>query len=482
MYYRSDASRLRFAPLYVRLAVIGVIPLLCGIFFSIYSNLISPVPGEIGPFGELQQKIALLADIASAICIAAAIYLVTLATVGYLLQTDTMRIGTMIRQALYQPSRGNPLHLRDGDLLPKVSCRCISSGLYGLTISAQQSVSVDVLIAAAPAISAALNRKYQRYAVVQVDADRAFRYVTYIIQDVLIDNAITFTSAAEMLPESPTILRVDQTTCIDLTTSGSILVAGKTRSGKTTGVIALLMQALSCGPDDFGSSITIIDPKCAELSRLPHTITLDNDGEATGIVDALKAYVRTITQRQNILNDLSEQTGDAVKWWDAGMHPSFLFIDEYVACRTIFPKKASKDSDYCLEIFDGLIKRIVTMGASAGCFAIISIAEASVQEGGLPAMLRSAMSTKILFRPTRAEGLLMWDTEKLDNFVGDRVYQPGDAWFSSTDGVHDAVSYVHFPHMQFPVYKELGTLLQEYYDWPHCRGRSPEAVRRVPKL
>lgn len=104
------------------------------------------------------------------------------------------------------------------------------------------------------------------------------------------------------------------------------------------------------------------------------------------------------------------------------------------------------------------------MGASAGCFAIISIAEASVQEGGLPAMLRSAMSTKILFRPTRAEGLLMWDAEKLDNSVGDRVYNAGDAWFSSTDGMHDAVSYVHFPVMDFPAYRELGQLLKEYYD------------------
>ena len=104
------------------------------------------------------------------------------------------------------------------------------------------------------------------------------------------------------------------------------------------------------------------------------------------------------------------------------------------------------------------------MGASAGCFVIVSIAEASVQEGGLPAMLRSAMSTKILFRPTLTEGRLMWDGEKLSNFSTDRVYGPGDAWFSSTDGIHDAVSFIHFPHMQFPVYKELGQLLQEYYD------------------
>src|SRR5699024_7487281 len=117
------------------------------------------------------------------------------------------------------------------------------------------------------------------------------------------------------------------------------------------------------------------------------------------------------------------------------------------------PAKAAKDSDYCVNTFDAIIKRIVTMGASAGCYVIVSIAEASVQEGGLPAMLRSAMSTRILFRPTRAEGLLLWDAVKLDPLPA-RTYGPGDAWFSSTDGVHDTVSCVHFPRMDFPIYKE----------------------------
>lgn len=465
MYYHANAPRLRYAPLYIQLAAAGGIALIGSIVSAVTHIQLAPSPGATDMLSVINGNMAALALRASHCALLAAVILLASAVLCYLRTPDTVRLCGMVRQALYQPSRGNPLHLRDGDLLPKVSCKCVGTGIYRLTISAQQSAAVDTLVDAAPVISAALNRKYQRYAVTQTDADVAFRSVVFLIEDVAVDRSITYNSVAEMQPESPTMLRVDQVTNIDLTTSGSILVAGKTRSGKTTGVIALLIQALSCGPDDYSSTITIIDPKCAELSRLPHTVTLDDDGEAAGIVDALKAYVGTITQRQKILNDLSEQTGNAVKWWDAGFHPSFLFIDEYVACRTIFPKKASKDNDYCLEIFDGLIKRIVTMGASAGCFAIISIAEASVQEGGLPAMLRSAMSTKILFRPTRAEGLLMWDAEKLDNFVENRAYQPGDAWFSSTDGVHDAVvSFVHFPQMEFPVYRELGQLLQDYYD------------------
>lgn len=59
----------------------------------------------------------------------------------------------------------------------------------------------------------------------------------------------------------------------------------------------------------------------------------------------------------------------------------------------------------------------------------------------------------------------------------DRVYGPGDAWFSSTDGVHDEVSFVRFPQMNFPIYKELGRLLTEYYSES---GPSGEAEREPP--
>ena len=464
MYYHANAPRLRYAPLYIQLAAAGGIALLGGVVCAVTHHIqLAPSPGATDMLSVINGNMAALALRASNCTLLVAVILLAAAVLCYRRMPDIVRLCCMVRQALYQPSRGNPLHLRDGDLLPRVSCKCVGPGIYRLTISAQQSVSVDTLVDAAPAISAALNSRYQRYAVTQTDADVAFRSVVFLIEDVAVDRSITYNFVEEMQPESPTMLRVDQVTNIDLTTSGSILVAGKTRSGKTTGVIALLIQALSCGSDDFGSTITIIDPKQAELSRLPHTITLDDDGEATNILNALKVYANSIKQRQKMLNDLSMQTGDAVKWWDADFHPSFLFLDEYVSCRAVLPKKAAKDSDYGLDTFDGLIKRIVTTGASAGCYIIISIAEASVQEGGLPAMLRAAMSTKILFRPTRVEGLLMWDSEKLDNFVGDRVYQPGDAWYSSTDGVHDAVSYVHFPHMKFPVYRELGQLLQDYY-------------------
>lgn len=382
----------------------------------------------------------------------------------YLCQSDCDRVCLMIRAALFAPQRGNPLHLRDGELLPRVTCKRTSNGQYAVVIWANASVTVETITNAASSISSALSGRYSQYAITHTVTDIAFNTVTFYIENVLLDRSLVFSSVDQMRPPNCTTLQVDNLNNIDLTSSGSILVCGKTRSGKTTGVIALLLQVLLAGPDTYRSSVIIIDPKQAELSRLPHTVTLDSDGEAQSILNALRQFQATIIYRQSVLNQMSEQTGDAVKWWDAGMHPSFLFIDEYVSLRAILPKKStSKDDNYCLDTFDNYLKRIVTMGASAGCYVIISIAEASVQEGGLPAMLRAAMSTRVLFRPSITEGRLLWDSVKLEKFSDDRIYGPGDCWFSSSDGIHDDVSVVHFPRMTFPTYGALGQALTTYY-------------------
>ena len=454
--YRREVGPLAYAaPGVILLVLGGVALLLAGMLALGFRGLAPAVSGTLAEIGRMVgQAAAVVACVGIGAMIAAAAV--------HVLTPDRAKIQRKVRRALCHPSHGNPLRLREGELLPSIKCKEARPGVYDLTISAG-AVTVETIAGAASAISSALNGRYIRYAVTQMDTGVAFDRVTFRIEDVLADRSLTFEKVEDMRPRGPTKLQVQDGTEIDLTTSGSMLVAGKTRSGKTTGIIALLLQALQCGRDEYGSEIVIIDPKQAELSRLPYVVTLDEDGEARGILGTLGRFLASSVSRQAVLNGLADRSGDAVKWWDAGMHPSFLFIDEYVALRAIFPSKAAKDDpDYCLASFDGLLRRIVTMGASAGCFVIISIAEASVQEGGLPAMLRSAMSTRILFRPTRPEGLLIWDKAKLDT-MPERVYGPGDAWFSSTDGLHDNVSYVHFPRMDFPVYRALGQLLAEYY-------------------
>ena len=456
--YRREVGPLAYAAPGVILLVAGSVALLLAGMLALGFRGLAPAVS-----GPLAGAIVRMVGQAAAVVACVGIGAVIAAAAVHVLTPDRAKIQRKVRRALCHPAHGNPLRLREGELLPAVKCKEVYTGVYDLTISAG-AATVETIAGAASAISSALNGRHTRYAVTQTDTGVAFDKVTFRLEDVMLDRSLTFATVEKMRPRGPTKLQVQDGTEIDLTTSGSMLVAGKTRSGKTTGIIALLLQALQCGRDEYGSEVIIIDPKQAELSRLPHVVTLDEDGEARGILRTLGRFAASSVSRQAVLNGLSGQSGDAVKWWDAGMHPSFLFLDEYVALRSIFPSKSTKDDpDYCLATFDGLLRRIVTMGASAGCFVIISIAEASVESGGLPAMLRSAMSTKVLFRPTLPEGRLMWDSDKLADFSAGRVYGPGDAWFSSTDGLHDNVSYVHFPYMDFPVYRALGQLLTEYY-------------------
>ena len=62
------------------------------------------------------------------------------------------------------------------------------------------------------------------------------------------------------------------------------------------------------------------------------------------------------------------------------------------------------------------------------------------------------------------KALLLWDNVQLEKFQDGQTYKAGDAWFSSPDGVNDNVQPVHFPIMDFDVYKQLGRQLSLYYN------------------
>lgn len=303
-----------------------------------------------------------------------------------IIEPNSHRIRRAVKTALFIPNRGNPLNLKDGELLPEIRCKPSGEGRYKITISAG-TCPVESIEKVSSSISSALQGRFENYAVTERESDLAFNTVTFTVEDVMIDRSITAHSVKDLCSKDPTKLRVQKGVNIDLTTSGSMLLCGKTRSGKTTGAISLLLQILSQGSDGHGSGVTIIDPKRAELSMCSrHVVTLDDDGEARAVIEEMKAFAETMRVRQNYLNVCSQKEGNALHWWEVGFKPAILFIDEYVALRSIFPKKAAKDDDYCLATFDALIKRIVTMGASAECYVMISIAEASVEEGGLPSI------------------------------------------------------------------------------------------------
>ena len=131
--------------------------------------------------------------------------------------------------------------------------------------------------------------------------------VTFICTDVMKNHKIVASKIKDMISIDPSKIRIQNNVEIDLTTSGSILLVGKTRSGKDTKVAqTILLQLLSKGPDNFGSSILIIDPKSAELSTLPYTLSPSSHSLET-IIESIEQFEKTIQYRQSVLNDMSKK-------------------------------------------------------------------------------------------------------------------------------------------------------------------------------
>lgn len=372
----------------------------------------------------------------------------------------------VVRRMLCAKCYGNPLHLRDGEIEPDVAVISTDKG-YRIRVECV-SADFDDVSELETAISGCLRRKYKDFGVVSKEEDIAGCYVDYYVENVVSDfNKQSVYHSVEDIPAAITKVYIREDVFIDYARvlNSSVLVAGRSRSGKTTAIIIVfLIPMLKQGRDEYGSLIIIIDPKSAELSLCPHVLSPDENGSVEHILEAVRRFNLLRIERQRIINDVCRESGVSKKWFEIGMHPSVLFIDEFVSFQDMLPQKPSKENpDYCLSAFQGLLRQIATQGASAGCFLILSTAEASVGNGGISSTVNNACGIRILFKPSREEARFLWDSEKL-KVLRERRYVAGDAWFSADDGINNSVRFVKFPRPEFGEYAALSRLLSAYYE------------------
>ncbi len=391
----------------------------------------------------------------------------------------------VIRRTLCDSSYGNPLHLKDGEIEPSVEVSKTEKG-FKIRIDCI-SANFDDVSSLETVISCCLRNKYGDYAVVAKENDLAGRYSDYYIENVVMSycqKSIYFSLADIPAHLTKRYIRDDVYIDYSRVLNSSAIAAGRSRSGKTTAIISVfLLPILKLGRDDFGSRVVIVDPKSAELSLCPHVLSPAPDGSVEHILDAIREFNQSRIERQKIINEYCLQTGHAAKWFDVGMKPSVLFLDEFVSIQDMFPKKATKDKpDYSLVDFQGLLCQIATQGASAGCFLILSTAEASVGTGGLQSAVNNACGIRMLFKPSLDEARYLWSSEAL-SVMRERQYSAGDAWFSADDGINNSVRFVKFPRLEFGEYSALSELLSLYYNDADKHGvereaTSPEATSR----
>lgn len=386
------------------------------------------------------------------------------AIIEKVLRSDKRDIRFIVRKGLCANRFGNPLKLREGDIEPTVIVAYTDRG-YKITIDCI-SADYDNVSTLETVLSGYLRNKYGNYAVVEKEEDIAGRYVDYYIEDVVANynkQSVYFSLADIPSHQTKVFIRDDVYIDYSRVLNSSAIVSGRSRSGKTTAIIStFLLPMLKLGMDDYGSRIIIVDPKSAELSLCPHVLAPAPDGSVEHILDAIREFNNLRIKRQRIINEHCKSEGKAIKWFDIGMKPSILFLDEFVSIQDMFPKKASKEKpDYSLGDFQGLLRQIATQGASAGCFLILSTAEASVGTGGLETAINNACGIRILFKPSIQEARYLWNSEALE-VMRERQYSTGDAWFSADDGINNSVRFVKFPRVEFAEYSALAELLSKY--------------------
>ena len=312
-FYDSHASRLRLATPSTISILLGAASAAVAGVARLFQFIIDGITNPILIAPEMIAQASHLFHTGVIAFVTLSIVLFVLAAILILCRTNALGICHLVKQRLYLPENGNPLKLKDGERLPRVSCKAAENGQFVITVGTDASTVEDIQDIV-DSISAGLKgKRFKHFAVTTVDVDVSHNYVLFTVEDVTLPREIIAASVDDLLSGDPTKLRVQDGAFIDLTTSGSMLVAGKTRSGKTTAIVSLLMQVLAYGRDKYGSKVTIIDPKRAELSQRPPVVTVDSDGEARSILNAVRDFADTITQRQAVLNDLSKQSGDAVK-------------------------------------------------------------------------------------------------------------------------------------------------------------------------
>lgn len=392
--------------------------------------------------------------------------LIVIAIIEFVTRSDKRNIKYIVHKRLCAPYMGNPLHLVEGEIEPFVRVKKTDKG-FQIRVECRSAKFEDVA-SLESVISDCLRNKYGNYAVTAKEEDIAGRYTDYYIEDVVSSyNKQSIFSSIDDVPTHLTKMFIRDDVFIDYSKvlNSSAVIAGRSRSGKTTAIIStFLLPMLKQGQDDFGSTIIIVDPKSAELSLCPHVLSPAPDGSVEHILEAVRKFNLSRVERQKIINDYCMNNGKAVKWFDVGMKPSVLFLDEFVSVQDMFPKKPSKEKpDYSLVEFQGLLRQIATQGASAGCFLILSTAEASVGTGGLESAVNNACGIRILFKPSLDEARYLWSKEALA-VMRERRYSAGDAWFSADDGVNNSVRFVKFPRLEFGEYEALSELLNKYYD------------------
>ena len=175
-------------------------------------------------------------------------------------------------------------------------------------------------------------------------------------------------------------LRIDKRLSFDLKHT---LLVGSTRTGKTYGLIGLLLQMIN---KSIHYELFFADPKNDQLRKIGNWVSAGNTAYTSeNIINLIdRVYQRLIEREQEMAEaTLNRMTGD---YRDVELEPIFLVFDEFSSFINVLDSKERKN-------VLGMLTAIVQRGAGAGVFLLLIMQKSDATT--LPTAIRSNLLLKI---------------------------------------------------------------------------------------
>lgn len=232
-------------------------------------------------------------------------------------------------------------------------------------------------------INSSFRKKLSDYAVTSALITENGLMYKFILEDKGSDKTWRPATLNEMKQKSH-VIKLQENLSVNLADSPHLIVWGKSGSGKSTAILAMILQLFLQGAETY-----FIDPKL-EYSAFKNFYPSDMIAEDTeAILELLRRICDKLKDRQRkVSKGVRERKKMGLRAYDLDMKPVVVVADEIGSAVAMMDSKQKKE-------FLGLLTQIVQKGRSVSVFAIVGTQSPKV-ETTLSSDIRQQFATKIL--------------------------------------------------------------------------------------
>lgn len=232
-------------------------------------------------------------------------------------------------------------------------------------------------------INSSFRKKLSDYAVTSAMITENGLMYKFILEDKGSDKTWRPATLDEMKQKSH-VIKLQESLSVNLADSPHLIVWGKSGSGKSTAILAMILQLFLQGAETY-----FIDPKL-EYSAFKNFYPSDMIAEDTeAILGLLRRVCDKLKDRQRkVSKGVRERKKMGLRAYDLDMKPVVVVADEIGSAVAMMDSKQKKE-------FLGLLTQIVQKGRSVSVFAIVGTQSPKV-ETTLSSDIRQQFATKIL--------------------------------------------------------------------------------------